>query len=1087
MDKEVCRKSWLRRLLKKLRLRNNHRSIPRSDSLDLGLLRTFSASLRVFGKAYKRIGILRWMVLCCVVALISAVPIRAGEQRLELGYPQVTVYTDEEIDARSGLGSFIEKDADGRILYASSGELFAFEGSEWRRISRSGTQPVQEFISLYTAPNGTTYVGGLSNWGKLSYDENGYCYLESFKSEDDSMPDWGAEVILGAKALGDEVFFFGTNHLVRWSQEKGNRFWQLGDSKFGVMVCFRLGGAVYSSRFGNTLSRLNGDDFENVEGSEILVENDSQVIAEVRWFDGRQALLNNKYGIILFDGARFEKIETELDDLLPEWSGVECKLKPIGSNVMALSLHGLGIVFLDSQGRLLNRIDERVDYRMSGSRGMVLADDGSLWAIVSNGVAKIVNPNRITFIDSRFGVNLDWYEMERHLGDMIFVALYRMYRGVYANDLRLLRFEVAEHEKESFIYDACSMEDGLMLACSDHVRVQWNDDSSELVIPDIPAFRIHRSTYDPSLYVVTGGNHAQALRKNGRAFQLVGDRMEVGQVSKIVEGSKGRVWLERGIQSVAMLDITKERPTVRTFGEEDGLPPRWIPIWRFDGVACLSAAESILRYDKATDSLVHFDEVEAIVPDDIKLITRPAQDSSGNLWIAALDGNLIMRKQRDGSYLADRTSLQMLKNFVVDEIRFEGDDVAWLLSRHTLARVDLKAPIYGASIPMPLVDEARRDGSAALLYHRKVPERKAQPMIDHRDNDLTIRFFTPYYASMKDLYHRYKLDGLMDEWSEFEHTSQARFSGLPGGEYRFQVQAATESGERSPIGEFTFTVKKPLYHTIPAYIAYILCLCGLIYLIVRLRNQRLVKRQKELQHRIDGQTAEIRSKSEAMQLALLKELELERKAETALKERTALNTVKSRLETQLIKSCIQPHFLMNTLNALAAWVEDDPEKGVRFINELSNHFDLLLRVSGEALIPIENEIDICRSLLAIMSYRAEIDFKLEVDGIEDGDTIPPCILHTIVENGVTHNEYAAGEVVFRVSIHRREEACVYRVDVPFKADHSELERKPRGTGMKYVEARLKESYADSWRIDSQPHGENWRTEIVVLGRVRERI
>ena len=1046
----------------------------------------FIGDIRAFGIAPRMLRILRRIFLCFIVAATSVAPVRAVEKRLELGLPQVTIYTNEEIDAYSGSENSIEKDANGRILYASAGYLMAFDGSEWRRISRSGVQPVQEFVSLKTAPDGTIYVGGLSNWGKLSYDENGYCYLESFIEEGESIPDWGTEIFVHVEIVGDEVFFIGENHLVRWNPEEGNRIWPLlYNNGFVASYCCRLGEEIYCTRVGNTLSRLDGDEFEIVEGSEVLTKNGSKIVAQIRWFDGRQAFLNNRHGIVVFDGEKFENVKTELDDLLLEWHGLNGEFQLIEGDAMALSLQGLGIVFFDSKGRILNRIDERVDYRMLGCREMVLADDGSLWAIVSNGVAKILNPNRITFIDSRFGIDLDWYQLDWHQGDMIITKINKMYRGLYAKDHRLVEFEPVEQEMGLAVNDVLSMEDGLLLACQDHLRVQWNEGKSEVLCSDIAAVRIHRSIYDPSLFIVAEEFHAQVFRRIGRTFVPVGSRVEVGMFNKMVEGSKGRVWFERGIQSVAKLDISKEPPTLRIFGEDDGLPPSWIPVWNFNGIACLSAAESILRYDEATDSLVHYSEVEDIIPDDIKMITRPALDSSGNLWVAALDGNLIMRKQKDGSYLADRISLHMLKNYIIDEIRFEEDDVAWLLSRHVLARVDIKAPISGGAIPMPIIDEMRRDGNANLFYHPNVPEKNTAPKIEYKDNDLVIRFSTPYYTSMKDLYHRYKLDEQMDEWSEFEHISQARFSNLPGDEYIFQVQAATEGGERSPIREFSFVVKKPLYQTIPAYIVYVICLYGMIYLVLRLRHNRLVNYQRELQHRIDDQTAELKSKSEAMRLAMLKERELKLRAEKALEERAALNTVKSRLETQLIKSCIQPHFLMNTLNALAAWVEDDPEKGVRFINELSNHFDHLLRMSGKKLIPIRDEIDICGSLLAIMSYRSEIEFKLEVEGVDDRETIPPCIFHTIVENGVTHNEYTSGEVVFRLSVCGKEDGCVYRVDVPFSNSSSGFEFKPRGTGMKYVEARLKESYSDSWSLLSRRHGENWRTEIVVFDKSRE--
>jgi len=37
-----------------------------------------------------------------------------------------------------------------------------------------------------------------------------------------------------------------------------------------------------------------------------------------------------------------------------------------------------------------------------------------------------------------------------------------------------------------------------------------------------------------------------------------------------------------------------------------------------------------------------------------------------------------------------------------------------------------------------------------------------------------------------------------------------------------------------------------------------------------------------------------------------------------------------------------------------------------------------------------------------------------------------------------------------------------------------------GTGFKYIRSRLKESYGDSWQLESRPTAEGWETSIVIF-------
>jgi sensor histidine kinase YesM len=184
----------------------------------------------------------------------------------------------------------------------------------------------------------------------------------------------------------------------------------------------------------------------------------------------------------------------------------------------------------------------------------------------------------------------------------------------------------------------------------------------------------------------------------------------------------------------------------------------------------------------------------------------------------------------------------------------------------------------------------------------------------------------------------------------------------------------------------------------------------------------------------------------------------------------------SRLQLELVKKNIQPHFLRNTLTSLMDWVEESPAQGVLFIQALSDEFDVMNDIAEHSLIPIRQEIDLCRHHLSVMQFRKEIIYKWDDTGINDDELIPPAIIHTLLENGITHSvPNPDGSIRFLLTYSHVGNQKQYALDV-FAENRVKTGRKS-GNGFRYIEARLKESYGDNWDFSSEPFDGGWRSII----------
>jgi hypothetical protein len=196
-------------------------------------------------------------------------------------------------------------------------------------------------------------------------------------------------------------------------------------------------------------------------------------------------------------------------------------------------------------------------------------------------------------------------------------------------------------------------------------------------------------------------------------------------------------------------------------------------------------------------------------------------------------------------------------------------------------------------------------------------------------------------------------------------------------------------------------------------------------------------------------------------------------------EHQAAQLLSARLKLELLKKNIQPHFIKNTLTSMLDWVEESPKEGAVFIQALAQEFDILNDIAEATLIPVSQEIALCRHHLQVMQFRKEIRYELETSGIDPADLIPPAIFHTVLENGITHSlPLADGRIRFQLRFARTGRTKHYTL-LTCARNRPEAHHGPPSTGFHYIEARLRESFGSRWAFTSHAVPEGWLTSITI--------
>jgi LytS/YehU family sensor histidine kinase len=115
-----------------------------------------------------------------------------------------------------------------------------------------------------------------------------------------------------------------------------------------------------------------------------------------------------------------------------------------------------------------------------------------------------------------------------------------------------------------------------------------------------------------------------------------------------------------------------------------------------------------------------------------------------------------------------------------------------------------------------------------------------------------------------------------------------------------------------------------------------------------------------------------------------------------------LETSLAEARLELLRAQLHPHFLFNTLNAIAEFVHESPSTADRLIGALG---DLLREATnGRQQIALSAEIDLLRRYLEIQQARFEDRLDLRIDADRDAlaAMVPSFLLQPIVENSIRH-------------------------------------------------------------------------------------
>ena len=193
-------------------------------------------------------------------------------------------------------------------------------------------------------------------------------------------------------------------------------------------------------------------------------------------------------------------------------------------------------------------------------------------------------------------------------------------------------------------------------------------------------------------------------------------------------------------------------------------------------------------------------------------------------------------------------------------------------------------------------------------------------------------------------------------------------------------------------------------------------------------------------------------------------LALARKWFTADQKLQESEAARAKAELYNLRSQINPHFLLNTLNNIYALTAIDQERAQDAIQQLSKMLRHMLYDNQESSVALSDELQFLENYISLMKIRlsANVDVTFTHNVEVPGVRIAPLIFISLIENAFKHGISPTEQSFVHIEINATDHDINCRIE---NSNHpkSNQDRSGHGIGLNQVQRRLDLAYPNRYK------------------------
>ena len=172
---------------------------------------------------------------------------------------------------------------------------------------------------------------------------------------------------------------------------------------------------------------------------------------------------------------------------------------------------------------------------------------------------------------------------------------------------------------------------------------------------------------------------------------------------------------------------------------------------------------------------------------------------------------------------------------------------------------------------------------------------------------------------------------------------------------------------------------------------------------------------------------------------------------------------RAKAELYNLRSQINPHFLLNTLNNIYALTAINQERAQDAIQQLSKMLRHMLYDNQESSVALNDELQFLENYISLMKIRlsANVDVRFTQNVEVPGVRIAPLIFISLIENAFKHGISPTEQSFVHIDINATDHDIDCRIE---NSNHpkSSLDRSGHGIGLNQVQRRLDLAYPNRY-------------------------
>lgn len=194
----------------------------------------------------------------------------------------------------------------------------------------------------------------------------------------------------------------------------------------------------------------------------------------------------------------------------------------------------------------------------------------------------------------------------------------------------------------------------------------------------------------------------------------------------------------------------------------------------------------------------------------------------------------------------------------------------------------------------------------------------------------------------------------------------------------------------------------------------------------------------------------------------------------------AANRRRAEAELALLKSQINPHFLLNTLNNLYGISLTQPGKTPEALLKLSDMVKYILYECAHPAVPLERDLDFVKNYIALQRLRLPPNARLNVDISErlPEKSIEPMVLIPFIENAFKHGLTTRQPCEISIFVKYESQQLVLQVENQYFATNKTSDNTDEsGIGLANTGRRLEQSYPGRHTLNIENDGQRHRVHL----------